>query len=270
MGPSEGKSTVYYWPVYWHVLRLVPFLLLLFLLARKSNRTRHAWWMLLAVAVPLVFNWGLEKSGITQQISFVHESYLTIVISLVFLWLLSDMLVNMSHRRTLVKAIAILVLTGIFGLFISVDFDLSFTSREFNTVLAYVLFAGVAFASIVLTGFLCRKQYSPKRFLLWHAVITMAGGAIFMDLVIGMAFLLPRLLSGRSIDVRLLEFCFLDFKISVAIASAAVLLTTAPLIVLALLVPLYRCRFYAIFRLPGMDLEADGGYNGDRSEENEA
>ena len=139
MGPAEGKPTVYHWPVYLHVLRMVPFLLLLLLLARKSNRTRQTWWILPALILPLVFNWWLTKSGLTQQVSFLNESYLTFIVAMTILWLLSDSLVNISRLRTLVKVAAIFVLIGIFNLFSDVGLDMSLFSRGFNTIFAYAL-----------------------------------------------------------------------------------------------------------------------------------
>ena len=71
-------------------------------------------------------------------------------------------------------------------------------------------------------------------------------------------------------DVRLLEFCFLDFILAAVIAAVAVFIATVPLIVLALWVPVYRQRFHAIFRLPGIDFEVDGAYNDDKIEERES
>ena len=98
----------------------------------------------------------------------------------------------------------------------------------------------------------------------------MVGGTIFLNLGAGMALLLPRLMVGRSIDMRLLEFCFLDFILAAVIAAVAVFIATVPLLILAIWVPFYRQRFHAIFRLPGMDFESAGAYNDDRTEETDA
>ena len=254
---------VYYWPAYLHTVRLVPLLLLLFLLVRKPNRSLSTYWMLPAVAVPLVFNWGLEKSGVTRYIPFVHDSYIVLVVSLVCLWLLSDLLIN---RGRIMKGILTVVMLALAGpitqlsltFFKSGDWVTYWTSR---IAIVSGLFIAAALATILLTVFVCRKQYSPSRFRLWLEIITMPIGGSIAALLAAIIIYGGPLIIGRGLSMGFMLHKLTDTILPAALGSGALFLAVAPFVALALWVPVYRQRFHAIFRLPGMDLESHDEYN---------
>lgn len=254
---------VYYWPAYLYALRLVPFLLLLLLLVRKPNRTLSTYWMLPAVVLPLVFNWGLEKSGVTRYIPFVHDSYLVLVVALVCLWLLADLLINRGRVMKVILTLVILVLAASITqlsltFFKSEDWVTYWTSR---IAIVSGLFIAAALATILLTVFACRKQYTPGRFRLWLEIITMPIGGSIAALIAAAIIYGEPLLVGRGLRMDYVQHKLLDTVLPAALGSGALFLAVAPFVALALWVPVYRRRFHAIFRLPGMDLESHDGYN---------
>ena len=247
MGPSQGEPTFYYWPVYLHASRLLPLLILMLLLARRPNRNRNAWWILLALALPLLFNFGLQQTGVTQYIPYVHDSYAILIIAMMLLWLLADMLAVLTRKRALFNAVVIMVLAGVIGQF-------SFSSLNLNdTAMGYAAFAIAAFATILLPGIACRKRYSTKRFLLWYIIITIPIGAVVAAVVAALVTFLPPLFSGDNISMGFVRFHLTSTILPAALGSGALFLAVAPFVALALWVPVYRQRFHAIFRLAGMD-----------------
>jgi hypothetical protein len=255
MGPKQGEPTFYYWPVYAHASRLFPLLLLMFLLARRPNRNRGAWWILPALALPLLFNFGLERTGVTQYIPHVHDSYAILIIAMTLLWLMADKLTDLTRKRALMNAVILFVLAGIIGLF-------SFSSLSMDgTAMAYGAFAIAALATIILPGVMCRKHYSPKRFLLWYIIIALPIGAAFAALVAALVTFLPPLFTGDSISMGFVRFHLSSTILPAALGSGALSIAVAPFIALALWVPVYRRGFHAIFRLPGMDFGQDEAYN---------
>ncbi len=258
MGPSEGEPTLYHWPLYLHAARLFLPLLFIALLFRAPNRTRNAWWVALALLLPLLLSWGIEKSGVTRFILPLHDSYTVFVYAMAFLWLLADKLGGLSRIRSLVYAAVILLLSGVIGLF-----GLS-ALRLDTTTIVYYLFAGVALATLTLAGVACRKRYTPKRFLLWHFIIAVPCCGILAILVGGLLVFLPRLIAGDIISERFIRFNLRFVVLPMGLGGLALFAAMAPFVALALWNQTYRSRFHAIFRLPGMDsMEED-----ERNDEN--
>ena len=258
-----SEPVVYYWPAYIHAVRLVPLLALLLLLVRKSNRVLSTYWMLPAVAVPLAFNWGLEKSGATRYIYWVHDSYLVLVITLVWLWLLSDLLINRGRIMKCILTIVILALAGSITQLSLTFFKSGVWMTYWTTQIAIVaaLLIASALATILLTIFACRKQYSLRRFRQWLEIIIMPIGGSIAALIAAIIIYGEPLIAGRSLTMDFVLHKLTDTVLPAALGSGALFIAVAPFVALALWAPAYRKRFHAIFRLPGMDFGADERYN---------
>ena len=248
MGSHDVPEIIFYWPPYLHIAGVVMPLVLVALLLRTTNRSRSAWGMALPVIMLLVGIWGLEKSNV---IHFTYSNDISIFLNVIsydgiqgmlfamaFLLLLSDKLIGLTRVAALVYAVLILACAGVFVLF-------DVHAQRLDTyiipaMLAYCTFASTTLAALTLAGIECRKRYTPLRFLIWFFIIFLIVAAIVQ-------FVVPKLLLWEGIFLLLL----------------------LPFLVLLLWVPLYRRRFHAILRLPGMDFESPGAYNGDKTEEHE-
>lgn len=255
MGPTQGEPTYYYWPVYMFALRLLPLLLLLLLLARKPNRSRGVWWILPAIILPLLFSYLLQRAEVTQYIPYVHDSYATLIIAMTLIWLMADKLTELTRKRALLNTVILFVLAGIIGLY-------SFSSLSLNdTSKGYAAFALAAFVTLLLPGIVCRKRYTRKRFLLWYLIIALPIGAVVAAIIAALVTFLPPMFSGRIISMGLVQFHLSNTVLPAALGAGALALAVGPYILLALWAPVYRKRFHAIFRLPGMDFTQEDVHN---------
>lgn len=272
MGPNESEAVVFHWPFYLHATQLVPFGILLLLLLRNPNRTRIAWWIVPATTLPLLFNWGLEKTEISRNVLFVHDGYVIFIFALAFLWLMSDALIHLTRKRAFLNVAGMLILAGLIGLFgvawLSWQFYL--VDTVIVTALVYAMFIILALATLILTGVVCRKRYTIKRFLLWYVLIGIPGCGVFAMVIASLIIFVPRLISG-GLTLHIVQFNFSNTILPVAFGGTiALFVAVLPFLILAIWVPLYRRRFHAIFRLPGMDFEPHGTYNNDKIEEHES
>lgn len=263
MWPREGKPVAFYWPVYIHAARLIIPLALLALLLRKPNRARGAWWVLLPpLVLPVAALWVLEQlwnmdlGGVT---GFLGDGITLPLFALAFLWLSSYQLINLPRPKAFSGALGTLGLAGIIGLLgvSSFGYDATLILKAF----LYVLFVAVFLAALSLAAFESRKRYTPLRFLFRFFIILVVGialvaTALSMFMVLSLGFLM-----GNSLGVfGWVEIIVGQMTVS-AFAGGVLFLLLLPFLALALWCPIFRQRFHAILRLPGMRLEGDNDYN---------
>lgn len=252
MGPREGKAVVYDWPLYFHLARFGLMLILVALLCRAPNRARGAWRVLLpALLMPLVCSWGFTMTGVSQNAGFLNDSVVIVFFALAALWLLADKLGDLPRLATLIYAAWLLGLAGIAGLIgvSGLGVNLGLIPTGFSA--AILLFAAII--AMAGAGVACRKRYSPLRYMLSFFVVLVPGVGGALTFIVGCLMLLPRLFSGSGISSRYLYYHFSELLMPGLIGGTALFVLLLPFLALAIWQPLYRARFNAIFRLPGMN-----------------
>ncbi len=231
-------------------------LILVLVLFREANRKRGAWWVLVpALVLPIVIVWGLERSGVTRYAAFVHDSITAFFFAMGFLWLWADKLTGMSRKRTLLNAVGLLFLAGIIGL--PGVSALSFGSEFLSSATLYAILAGAAIAAMALAGAACRKRYSLLRYLVWLFIVLVPGVGGVLTFLVGWALLLPRVMAGRTVSGQYLYYHFQETMLIGLIGSVVLFIALLFFLTLARWNPVYRVRFYAVFRLPGMGHNQD-------------
>ncbi len=259
MGPRESEPVIYQWPAYFHLSRLIPVAVLLALLLRAPNRTRSAWWILLpALALPFVASWALALSGLARYLALLDDVVLMFFFGLAFLWLLGDKLADLPRPTALVYAAWLLLLAGIIGLIGVSTFDPHLFLIP--TAIAYGFISALAVIALALAGLACRKWYSPRRFLIsLFVVIALGAGGVAM--FFSLMSLLPSLLiEGEMMGWYMLP-AMMGMLMGGLLGATVLFLLLLPFVALAIWNPAYRPRFYAIFRLPGMDSEQNTAYS---------
>jgi len=262
-GPREGEPVAYYWPVYIHMVRLIIPLALVALLFRRPNRARGAWWVLPLALIPLVTGlWIADAGDAIGLFDFVGVLIETVTLpffALAFLWLMADKLGNLPRLRTLTLAVGTLVLAGIIGLLgvSAFGFDAILNVKAF----IYAVFVVVFLVAMSLAAFVCRKRYTPVRFLLWLFLILVVGTAVTGTALSMLLMLMAGFLMGGGFSLLYLAPMLMSQMTMSALAGLVLFLFVLPFLVLAFWCPFYRRRFYAILRLPGMQTKEDSVYN---------
>lgn len=251
MEPPESETVVYHWPLYRHLSRLIPILTVLLLLVFAPNRRPGAWPVLLPALIllpilPLPAHWtGLTMYGLY----FIVDAASILVFGLTVLWLSAYMLADLPRRATVLYAFGFLVFSGILGLTGISTFAI--TEELLMAGLVYAIAIVVALAALFLSGFSCRKRYSPGRFLIRLFAVTVLGfGGVWI--VLHAIFRIMPLLLSDEISFNRIRWAVQDEMIPVLIAFPVLFVILLPFMALAFRAPVYRSRFHAIYRLPGM------------------
>ena len=266
-GPREGKPVAYHWPVYIHAARLIIPLILLALLLRKPNRRLSAWWALLpTLALPVAALWVAKKmveemgetviEGVT---GFLGDSITLILFAMAFLWLMADRLGNQPRPKAFAGVMGMLALAGGIGLLgvSALGFDAMLILKAF----VYAVFVAVFLAVMALTAFESRKRYTPPRFLIRFFIILVVGISAVGTLLSMLLMTLAGFVTGDGLDMEYLSEIVAGQMMGSAFIGLVLFLLLLPFLILALWCPTYRQRFYAIFRLPGMQMAEDSVYN---------
>jgi len=258
LGPREGGSTTYYWPFYIRGAWLILPLVLLALLCRRPNRTLDAWCVLLpASLLALLNNWHFKIIDFDHSLGFLNDSVLLFLFAVAFLWLLSYRLVYLPRLKTVAYAVWFLILACAIALpaisYMDVNLGLVSSALAFGALAAAMLLA------MILAGRACRNRFTSLRYIIWFFIALVPGiGGVLMSLV-ALLMLAPRLVSGRGISLRIVYYRLEEY-VGIGIGGGSVLfLFMLPFLALALWFPTYRARFYAIFRLPGMNYDKESG-----------
>jgi hypothetical protein len=266
--PREGKPVAYHWPVYIHAARLIIPLILLALLLRKPNRRLSAWWALFpTLALPVAALWVAKKmveemgetmiEGVT---GFLGDSITLILFAMAFLWLTADRLGNQPRPKAFAGVMGMLALAGSIGLLgvSALGFDAMLILKAF----VYAVFVAVFLAVMALTAFESRKRYTPLRFLIRFFIILVVGISAVGTLLSMLLMTLAGFFMGGGFDMDYLAEIVMGQMMGSAFIGLVLFLLMLPFLALALWCPVYRQRFHAILRLPGMQPAEDSVYNG--------
>lgn len=181
---------------------------------------------------------------------FLHDSVAVFFFAVAFIWLLADALGDLTRVRTIVRAVLLLMLAGLIGVFNYVG---SMSPDLLPAALTYAALVLAAFLAMGLAGVACRKRYSPRRYVLWFFVMLVPGIGGVLAFLIGLVLLLWDIaLSGNLPSGRHLYYHFEEvFQVGL-IGGLALFIFMLPFLALVFWNSMFRSRFHAIFRLPGM------------------
>lgn len=252
IGPHQSEPTHYYWPIYWHMAPLVLLAVLALLLFRAANRRKSAGWvLLLALVMPFLCSQGMDWSGVTRFAMFLHDSVAIFFFAVAFIWLLADASGGLTRVRTVIRLVLLLILAGLIGVF---NYAGNISPDLLPTALTYAALVFAAFLAMALAGVACRKRYSRLRYSIWFFVMLVPGIGGVLAFLIGLVVLAwDTVVTGSLPSSRYLYYHFEEvFNIGL-IGGLALFVFMLPFLALAFWNPMYRSRFHAIFRLPGMD-----------------
>ena len=248
LGAKEGTPAAYTWVPSSLLPYILPWVAVLLLLLLKQNRCAQAWWVwlpLLAVTALLL--------GLRPVLSFLPSNPLEIltdvITALAFgfaaVWLISPYL---GHKPRILAFLGMLAAWGGFSIAVyALRGDWGENSIETVGFLVFLAFCVFLLAlALTLASLMCRRRYSPLRFLLW-----LFGWLIAGWLVVAAPFLLFALASGAATDEPILML--LSGILSLALGTFLIAL---PFLLLAVTNAFYRERFGELLQLPDAKLPA--------------
>ena len=259
-GRRDGPATAFVWRWYYHLLSLafwgvavVPLVLL------KENRRWQAWTILIPLGVIVVLCQMLASLSTTGSAG--AEGLRTFIVTLVTAWA-AVWLVGFSlagRHRSLAFAAAFGVMLAVGLLSYLCNFGAVTLESLAPLSIYYIMLALGLLAPMSLSGWCCRKVYSPGRFMLWLFAWMLLTPAAAMVVLFGGMALSTGVTTGPFALVHLLIMVPFMTLAGGAYGVALCISINLPFMLLVFRNSFYRERFYKVFGLqPAPDSVAEG------------
>lgn len=250
LGQKEGTAVVYNWRWYYSIPGLALWVVLIAaFIFIKANRNPQA---LLILAPLLILNllWLLFKkvlgmsSSDAQQFDVLFQS---ISIGIAVLWLIAHKLGGFNGFVRFCLSLCILAVIAVFG---TLSYRTGFSGETSLFLVLLVFMNIILLLAMTASGWLCKRQYLPVRYMLWLGLCTLFGSAVAMIgvFIIGMLFIFP----GQP---KLMSVIF-DVAGVGLIFGVCLYVLNLPYMILAFRSSFFRERFYACLRLKSMPTTA--------------
>ena len=244
LGANESEPVIYHWPWYRSVFDYLLWLLLPFVIAiPAANRNRSA----LSILIPL-----FAVSAILLLIGRIFagpsaaafSELIPIPMVLAVLMLLAHKIQNKNRLITFLLALLISTFVLIIG-------SGAFDSLQF-LIMAFVgcpILSLLVLTPLVLAGWFCRVRYTPARLMLF-----LAAAVLILNTAVSLIYfiIVACAIGGFGVSWLWMIFVLLIF---ILVFSAFLYVILSSYLILAFRSAFYRQRFYACFRLPGMETE---------------
>jgi hypothetical protein len=251
LGAKQGPPTHFVWR--WPNLLplLLPWLVVLALLALPSNRSAQAWLLWVPLGALALLTMGLQTAFGTedhQGIAAFIQSVCSVAFGLAAIWLLGAPLA----RRRRVVGFGLMALgfaaVGLLALVVSQAWEELWSAvnsdREilWNVLFAAVLSGGVYAGALSAAGRMCRKQFGVVRARLWVLFWLWPMWVVAVALLMG----LNMVAFDEGLPLMILPIA----SVVLTLISFALVL---PFLILSFASSFYRERFKHLLRLPTVD-----------------
>ena len=241
LGAKEGSPVAYSWSMPSLMPLLVPWILLLVLLALRPNRCGRAWWILLPLGIWAGLGLGLHATATPDFLpgEFL-ESFLPLLSAAAFgfaaVFLLGFLLAGKPWPLVFLGMCAAQTLFSLAALAAGADAD-SWPAQLGMSVVLTVCGVGTMLA-LALAGLFCRRRYGALKLSGWVLVWLLAGW-----LLLAIPFCLIAALSESFVP-------WAAFLLGFAAMAAVCFLAVLPFLILCFANSFYRDRFQAMLGIP--------------------
>jgi multisubunit Na+/H+ antiporter MnhE subunit len=236
LGPREGLPVTYNWMLPSLAPLLLPWLVILGLLALKPNRCAAAWWIWLPIGC-LVALTQAALAILSPGANFFTDIIAALAVGLAAVWLLSNYLRRPHRFMTFLCLLPALAGFSVLA-FVSQQSG-SFTIEE--TLQADIVLAVgvlVSSAALSLGGLICRGRYRPFRLYVWLLLLL----AVMWLVIVAPFFVLQMGVSGGRIGWSV-------FFVVILAVAAFHFATLLPFLILSSASPFYRERLKALLHV---------------------
>jgi hypothetical protein len=248
LGIKEGTATIYSWKWYYSMPALVLWIVLalVILLVRANHDPRVLLIFIPIFLIRMLWSPFQPILGAPSEVLEVLRVLIdALAIGMAMLWLLAYKLGNRNRFVSLLLALVVLVAATVIAIV---------SYQAWPSIAAFQIFVIQAIVTMllvfVLTGWCCRKQYGPFRFMLWLALWTM---------VISLVGTITNFLISVGPSVEELIRQMPQVLLVGLIFAICIYVLNLPFMVLAFVTPFFRERFYAYFHLKSMPISSLSG-----------
>jgi hypothetical protein len=236
LGTRDGSPVDYNWVLPGLAPLLLPWLIVLGLLALKTNRTAAAWLIWLPIGCVIALSLELQTL-LPSGADFLLDAIAALVAGLAAAWLLAS---HLRRQHGFLTFLCVLLALAGFSV-------LSAVFRQSGSLMTYellpvgiLLLMGALITSVALSlvGLICRRHYRPLGIYLWLFLLLAA-----IWLLITAPFFLMAFISSEG---RIAWSQFFIPVLSVATVNFAILL---PFLILSSACPFFRERLKALLHI---------------------
>ena len=251
LGTKQGPPVRFVWTLPSVLPLLLPWLVVLGLLALPSNRTARAWWIWAPLAVLALLGGGLGVVTVAadnEGLSYMVQMACAAAFGLAAVWLLGAGLARRGRAISIVLMALAFAAVSLLAFVVSPMWEQLWDLRRYEpAILLYLLLfwlaGGLVFAGgLNLTGWMCRKLFSCLRVLLrlpfWLWVMWVVAGSL-LGCVMTFGF-----------NDNFEWMGILVVPLVLALVSSGMIL---PYLILSFACSFYRERLKALLRLPTIE-----------------
>jgi hypothetical protein len=248
LGTKQGPAASYFWTVPNLLPALLPWLVVLGLLALPSNRQAGAWWIWVPLAVMGFSGIAVQtaaEAANNDELSCAAQLVVAATLGLAAIWLMGAALARRWRAWGILLALLVFAGVSLLALCVGPAGEQLSEALEDSpqvvvyTVLLAVLCGLVHAGALQLTGWRCRKQFSRLRCSLWLPVwlwvMWLVGGGLSLAVV-------ALLFNEGAAPLALLMV-----SVMLALVSFALML---PYLILSFVSSFYLERLKRLLRLP--------------------
>ena len=243
LGARQGPQVPFVWRLLNLLPVLLPWLVVLALLALPSNRNARAWWIWLPLVILVLPAAGLETDD--EGLSLSVQAAGAAGFGLAAIWLLGASLARRGRTVSIILMTLAFAAVSLLALAVSPLTELLEGLIEWQSVALFYLIlfwmvGGIVFAGALnLTGWRCRQRFSRLRVSLWLPFWLWVMWFVAGGLVVCVATMIFRE-----------HFDWNGLLIGPAVLALASFATTLPFLILSFTNAFYRERIKALLRLP--------------------
>lgn len=232
LGLTDGPPTSFDRVISSSAPVLLPWLIILGLLAAKANQTAQAWliWLPLGCAVAV----NLFSPTLPYGMSILLSPFVALCVAVAAVWLFGNRWQHIHRMLAFLCLLATLIGFGLLGVFCKLGENSS--SEATASIVFAVLGGAVSSVAMSLTGLMCRKRFRLAGVYLWMLLFLAAILFVLMA-----PFFLVAMFSNGSISPSLFFTPYLGI---VTLVYAAFL----PFLILSSVSPFYRERLKALLQ----------------------
>ncbi len=239
LGSRDGSPITFNWVLPGVAPMLLPWLVILALLALKPNRHAAAWliWLPLGCVTAITL---APLPDLPEGTSFFLDVVAALAVGLAAVWLLTNYL--RQQNRFVTFLCVLLALAGFSVLAAVAKRALSLLTPE-SLVIGIMLAAAVwaSAMALILGGLICRGRYRPVGLFLWLLILV----AAFWLVIAVPFFLFVVLVSGGNVPLS----SWSEFFIPVFAIMTANYLTLLPFLILSSASPFFRERLKTLLHI---------------------
>jgi hypothetical protein len=245
IGPQQGEAIRYDWKWHYSAAGFVIWLALILaaVLPKANHNVQVLWIFVPLVVVNLLWLAFKEASDMPSTVAIYYDTLVqSMVIGLAVLWLVLYYLKKLVGAARFFIAFAIVFIVASLGI---LPYYIAYSRDTFMFSVLFIVITLALLLAMTLSSILCRKRYTPGRFMLWLALWILIGSI----LSISTFYIVIRMTISSIPSWSYLLHVLLSATLTGSIFGILVYVLNLPFMILGFVSPFFRERFCACLNL---------------------